>query len=186
MSRPPTCTEPAVGGTRPASTRIVVDLPAPLRPSSAVAWPACAWTSMPATASTSPKRTWRPRMSTTGSLTRKILPGPARSVSGLVKPSRAASELGSQHVDLATRCRGVEAVLDQPADGRQAPQRPPPADHVEVDVGAVAGEHVVEMLRVPEGQAGEVVQGVALPRLRPVEHAGHLVVRDEHVGDLQV
>ena len=89
MSRPPTCTEPAVGGTSPASTRMVVDLPAPLRPSSAVAWPACAWTSMPATASTSPKRTWRPRMSTTGSLTRKILPARPDSVSGLAKPSRA-------------------------------------------------------------------------------------------------
>ena len=35
-------TVPAVGGTTPASTRMVVDLPAPLRPSSAVAWPAYA------------------------------------------------------------------------------------------------------------------------------------------------
>src|SRR3954466_250622 len=51
---------------------MVVDLPAPLRPSRAVAWPAYAWTSMPATASTSPKRTCRPRTSTTGSLTRKV------------------------------------------------------------------------------------------------------------------
>ena len=33
---------PAVGGTTPARTRIVVDLPAPLRPSSAVACPAYA------------------------------------------------------------------------------------------------------------------------------------------------
>src|SRR3954452_17565644 len=51
---------------------MVVDLPAPLWPSRAVAWTAYAWTSMPATASTSPKRTCRPRTSTTGSLTRKV------------------------------------------------------------------------------------------------------------------
>src|SRR6185295_101078 len=56
---------------------MVVDLPAPLRPSSAVACPAYAWTSMPATASTSPKRTCRPRTSTTGSFTRKVSQRPA-------------------------------------------------------------------------------------------------------------
>ena len=50
---------PAVGGTTPASTRMVVDLPAPLRPSSPVAWPAYAARSMPETASTSPNRTCR-------------------------------------------------------------------------------------------------------------------------------
>src|SRR5690349_24947297 len=73
MSCPATVTVPAVGGTTPASTRMVVDLPAPVRPSNGVAWPAYAWTSMPATASTSPKRTCRLRTSTTGSLTRASL-----------------------------------------------------------------------------------------------------------------
>src|SRR4249919_3094586 len=72
MSWPATVTVPSVGGTTPGRTRMVVDLPAPLRPSRAVACPAYAWTSMPATASTSPKRTCRPRTSTTGSLTRKV------------------------------------------------------------------------------------------------------------------
>ena len=65
-SQPATCTLPAVGGTTPARTRIVVDLPAPLRPSRAVEWPASACRSTPATASTSPKRTCRLRTSTTG------------------------------------------------------------------------------------------------------------------------
>ena len=37
---PSTVTTPLVGGMTPASTRIVVDLPAPLRPSRAVAVPA--------------------------------------------------------------------------------------------------------------------------------------------------
>ena len=37
-----------------------------------------------------------------------------------------------------------------------------------------------------EGQAGEVVQGIAPGRLGPVDHAGDLVTVDEHVGDLQV
>ena len=41
-------------------------------------------------------------------------------------------------------------MLDQPADRPQASQRPPGADHVEVDVGAVAGDDVAEMLRVAE------------------------------------
>ncbi len=85
-----------------------------------------------------------------------------------------ASHPGSQHVDLAAWRGRVEAVLDQPADGQQAPQRPPRADHVEVDVGAVAGHDVAEVLLVPERQAGEVVQGIALARLGPVEHAGDL------------
>ena len=37
-----------------------------------------------------------------------------------------------------------------------------------------------------ERHGGEVVQGIAPARLRPVEHAGDLVTVDEHVGDLQV
>src|SRR4051794_26575328 len=88
MSRPATVTVPSVGGTTPASTRIVVDLPAPLRPSRAVAWPAYASRSMPATASTSPKRTCRPRTSTTGAwFTRRILPAEPGSDFGTVKTS---------------------------------------------------------------------------------------------------
>jgi hypothetical protein len=74
-------------------------------------------------------------------------------------------------------------VLDQPADRPQASQRPPRADHVEVDVGAVAGDDVAQVVPVSERQAGEVVQGIALARLGPVEHAGDLVAVDEHVGD---
>jgi hypothetical protein len=77
-------------------------------------------------------------------------------------------------------------VLGQPTDPQQAPQRPVRADHVEVDVGAVAGDDVPKVLLVSERQGGEVVRGVALARLRPVEHTGDLVTVDEHVGDLQV
>jgi hypothetical protein len=68
-------------------------------------------------------------------------------------------------------------VLDQPADRLQASQRPPGADHVEVDVCAAAGDDVAKVLLVPEGQDGEVVQGIALARLGPVDHAGDLVTR---------
>src|SRR4051795_4480627 len=82
---------------------------------------------------------------------------------------RGSSHLRPEHVDLAPGCGRVEAVLDEPADRGQAAQRPPPADRVEVDVAAVAGDHVVEVPGVPERQAGEVVHSVALTRLRPVE-----------------
>jgi hypothetical protein len=34
---------------------------------------------------------------------------------------------------------------------------------------------------VPERQGGEVVQGVTLARLGPVDHAGDLLTVDEHV-----
>jgi len=77
-------------------------------------------------------------------------------------------------------------VLDQPTDHHQASQRPPPADHVEIDVGAVAGGDIAKVLLVSERQGGEVVQGIALARLGPVEHARDHVTVDEHVGDLQV
>ena len=82
--------------------------------------------------------------------------------------ARAASQPGSQHGDLGPR---VEAVLDQPADRPQASQRPPRADHVEVDVGALAGDDVAKVLLLSERQAGEVVQGIALARLGPVAAA---------------
>src|ERR1022692_3342559 len=93
--------------------------------------------------------------------------------------ARAASQPGSEHVDLAAWRGRVEAVLDQPADRPQASQRPPRADHVEVDVGAVAGDDVAKVLLVPERQADEVVERIALARLGPVDHAGDLVTGDE-------
>src|SRR4030088_942839 len=83
--------------------------------------------------------------------------------------TRAASQPGSQHVELAAWRGWVETVLDQPAGRPQASQRPPRADHVEIDVGAVAGDDVAKVLLVSERQAGEVVQGIALARLGPVD-----------------
>src|SRR5579863_7266002 len=76
--------------------------------------------------------------------------------------ARAASHPGSQHVDLTARRERVEAVLDQPANRQQASQRPPRVDHVEVDVGAIAGDDIVEVLLVSEREGGEVVQGITL------------------------
>ena len=95
--------------------------------------------------------------------------------------ARAASHPGSQHVDLTARRERVEAVLDQPANPQQASQRPPRADHVEVDVGAVAGDDVAEVLLVSERQGGEVEQGITLARLGPVDDARDLVAVDEDV-----
>ena len=74
---------------------------------------------------------------------------------------RAASHPGSQHVDLAAWRERVEAVLDQPPGRPQASQRPPRTDHVEVDIGAVAGEDVAKVLIVPERQGGEIVEAIA-------------------------
>jgi len=95
--------------------------------------------------------------------------------------ARTASQPGSEHGDLGPR---IEAVLDQPTDPPQASQRPPRADHVEVDVGAVAGDDVAKVLLVSERQAGQVVQGIALARLGPVDHAGDLVNVDPLPGGL--
>jgi hypothetical protein len=44
-------------------------------------------------------------------------------------------------------------VLGEPADVEQAAQGPPRADEVAVDVGAIADEEVVEVLRVGRGLA---------------------------------
>src|SRR5229473_323439 len=77
--------------------------------------------------------------------------------------ARAASQPRSQHVDFAAWRGRVEAVLDQPADRQQASQRPPRADHVEIDVGAVAGDDVAKVLLVSERQAGEVEQASPWP-----------------------
>src|SRR5438876_5721381 len=100
--------------------------------------------------------------------------------------TRTASQRGSQHVELAAWRGWVEAVLDQPAGRPQASQRPPRADHVEIDVGPLAGDDVAKVLLVSERQGGEVVEGIPLACLGPVDHAGDLVTVDEHVGDLQV
>src|SRR5918996_605367 len=108
---------------------------------------------------------------------RTTRPGTARSE--VSHPARGGSELGSQHVDLAAWRGRVETVLDQPTDRGQASQRPPRADHVEVDVGAVAGDDVAKVLLVSERQDGEVVQGVAPAGLGPVDDAGDLVNVDE-------
>ena len=100
--------------------------------------------------------------------------------------ARAASQPGSQHGDLGELLRRAVAVLGQPADVGQASQRPPCVDEVAVDVGAVAGDDVAEVLLVSEREDGEVKERVALGRLGPVDHAGDLVTGDEDVVDLQV
>src|SRR6185437_7093847 len=68
--------------------------------------------------------------------------------------ARAASQPGSQHGDLGELVRRAVAVLGQPADVSQASQRPPCVDEVAVDVGAVAGEDVAEVLLVSEREDG--------------------------------
>src|SRR6478735_10771595 len=70
--------------------------------------------------------------------------------------ARAGSRPRSQHGDLGILLGRAVAVLDQPADVAQAPQRPPRANEVAVDACAVAGGDVVEVLRVPEREGGEV------------------------------
>jgi len=76
--------------------------------------------------------------------------------------ARAASRRRSQNGDFGHLLGWAEAVLDQPADVKQASQRPPRADEVTVDVGAVAGEDVAKMLHVSEREGGEVEERVAL------------------------
>src|SRR6266498_3962136 len=93
--------------------------------------------------------------------------------------TRAASQLGSQHVDLAAWRGRVEAVLDQPADRPQASQRPPRADHVEVDVGAVAGDDVAKVLLVPQRQHGDPAQRTAMRRRGGADHPAELVTGEE-------
>jgi hypothetical protein len=68
----------------------------------------------------------------------------------VTRAARAASQLGSQHVELAAWRGRVEAVLDQRAARQQDSQRQPRADHVEV--GAVAGDDVAKVLLVFERQ----------------------------------
>src|SRR5215475_4019381 len=99
----------------------------------------------------------------------------------LARPPRAASHPGFQYVDLAAWRGWVESGLRQPADRHQASARPPCADHVEVDVEAVAGDDVAKVLLVAERQDGEVVQAIARCRLGPVDHAGDVVTVEEHI-----
>src|SRR4051812_39082090 len=90
----------------------------------------------------------------------------------------------SKHGHLGVLLGRAVAVLEQPAAPNQAPPRPPCADHAAVDIGAIAGEDVVKVLLVREGEGGDVVQRVALGRLRPVENAGDLVTVGEDVFDV--
>src|SRR6266581_8699992 len=100
--------------------------------------------------------------------------------------ARAASRPGSQHGDLGELLGRAVAVLGQPADVSQASHRPPCADEVAVDVGAVAGDDVAKMLLMSEREDGDVEERVALGRLGPVDDTGDLVTVDEDVVDLQV
>src|SRR5215212_7205490 len=95
--------------------------------------------------------------------------------------ARAASHHGSQHVELGSWRGRVEAVLDQPAGRHETSPRPPRADHVEVDVGAVSGDDVTKVLLMSERQDGKVVYGIARSCLGPINHAGDLVTVDEYV-----
>jgi hypothetical protein len=82
----------------------------------------------------------------------------------LIAVGPGSSHPGSEHVDLTARRGRVEAVLDQPANPQKASQGPPSPDHVEVDVGAIAGGDVAQVLLMAEREGGEVVQGIPLAR----------------------
>ncbi len=62
-------------------------------------------------------------------------------------------------------------MLDEPADRHQASLRPPPSNHVQVNIGAVADDDVFKVLLVSEPQDGEVVEPIVLASLGPVDHA---------------
>src|SRR5215469_12467841 len=100
--------------------------------------------------------------------------------------ARAASWSGSQYGDLGELLGRAVAVLGQPADVSEASQRPPCADEVAVDVGAVTGDDIAKVLLVPEREDGDVEERVTLGCLGPVDDAGDLVTVDEDVVDLQV
>jgi hypothetical protein len=70
----------------------------------------------------------------------------------------------SQHSDLGHVFERAESVLDQPADVRQASQRPPSPDQVTINLGAVASDDIAEMLRMPERERGEIEQRTVSPR----------------------
>ena len=92
-------------------------------------------------------------------------------------PPNTSSKCG----DLGVFLGRAVVVLDQPADRRQASPRAPSTDQVAVDIGAVAGDDVVEVLLVCEREGGEVEQRVALGGLGPVDDAGDLAIFDEDV-----
>ena len=66
-------------------------------------------------------------------------------------------------------------MLDQPADPKQASQRPPGTDEVEVDVGAVAGDDVAKVLVVSEASPGDALFDLATLTLGHHEHLGDVV-----------
>ena len=77
-------------------------------------------------------------------------------------------------------------MLGQPASRHQTSQRPVRANHVHLDVAAIARDDIVEVLLVRERQRGEVVHCIALAALGPVDDATHLVTVDEDMDNLQV
>jgi hypothetical protein len=89
-----------------------------------------------------------------------------------------ASRHRSQHGDLGKILELAIAVLEQPTNIAQTPQRPPRTDKVLIDGRCVAVDDVVKVLGVSECQRGEVKQGVALCCLGPVDEAGDLIVLD--------
>src|SRR5438552_13645408 len=77
-----------------------------------------------------------------------------------------ASQLGSQHVELAAWRGWVEAVLDQPAGRLQASQRPPRADHVADAQGRalVVGDDDLDLLHTGHcrGMTTDVATGLSM------------------------
>jgi hypothetical protein len=68
----------------------------------------------------------------------------------------------SQDGDFGHVLEWAEPVINEPADVKQATQRSPGADHVEVNIGAVASDDVIKMLRMSERESCEVEKRVAL------------------------
>src|SRR5215218_8219501 len=116
MSSPAMRTSPAVGGSTPASTRNDVDLPAPLRPTSATEAPAGRVRSTPSTATTVPKLTCRSWTSTTRD-TGESSPRSRRSVAGsAVERVHLGGVLLHDHGPLELQRRGERAGLLRPVD----------------------------------------------------------------------
>lgn len=92
----------------------------------------------------------------------------------------------SQHGDLGHVFERAESMIDQPADVRQASQRPPSTDQVTIDVGVVGSNDIAEVLRMPERESRKIEQRITLGCLRPVDDASDLVAGDEDVVDVEV
>src|SRR5215471_3929223 len=86
-SRPLTLTRPAVGASRPAIIRIVVDLPAPFGPRNPVTTPGRTTKSSPLTASLSPYRLLRFSTSIIACSLPSVTPG-TRPTLGITRPAR--------------------------------------------------------------------------------------------------